>query len=77
MIVSRLNGLALAVDAANKNPGARVIPWNKIRANHFWWYEDYRYGMIRSKLNDFCLEAQGILLSHSSQDKTEPVCTTR
>jgi len=70
MIVSRLTGLALAVAGADRKPGARVVPVNKVQAIHFWWYEDYRSGTIRSKLNHYCLEAQGNL--HRNQDKTEP-----
>ena len=68
MIVSRMHGLTLTVRGANKNPGARVVPWTKTqRDDSQWWYEDYQPGTIRSALNGFCLEAQGNL--HRTQDK--------
>ena len=69
MVVSQMHGLALAVKDANKNAGAQVIPLSKSGADHFWWYEDYRSPAIKSKLNDFCLQAQGNL--HRIQDKEE------
>jgi len=66
-IVSRLNGLALAIAGANRNPGAHVVLWRKMRHDSQFWYEHKRYGMIRSKLNDLCLEAQGNL--YRTQDR--------
>jgi len=57
--VSRMHGLALAVRDANKNSGAQVVPLTRSGADHFLWYDDYRFGMIKSKLNDLCLQAEG------------------
>jgi len=61
MIKSRLHGLMLDVADNNKRPGARVIPWPKTGASNQLWYEDNQSGTIRSKMNNFCLEAQGKL----------------
>ena len=67
MIVSRLHGLVLCVRDANMNPGAQVVPWTNSGADDCLWYEDERFANIKSKLNDFCLEAQGNL--HGTQYK--------
>ena len=71
MIVSRLNGLVLDVKKENKNPGAQVVTYTKTGASNQLWYDDLTSATIRSKLNDFCLEAEGNL--NRTQDKTEPL----
>jgi len=75
MIVSRLHGLVLDVAGSNKNPGARVITWTKTGEDNQLWYEDNKSGTIRSKLNDFCLEAEGNL--QRTQNKNEPLNITQ
>ena len=59
MIVSRMNGLALDVQGANKNPGAQVVTWNKTGSENQLWYDEPATGTIRSKLNGFCLDIEG------------------
>ena len=61
-IVSRLNGLALDIEGASLNPGAFVIPWDKHLADNQLWYDDAINGTIRSKLNSFCLDIEGLFI---------------
>lgn len=60
-IRSRLNGLVMDVEGANRNPGARVIMWNQKHGDcdNQLWYDDFATRTIRSKLNDFCLDWDG------------------
>jgi len=73
MIVSRLHGLVLAITGSGS--GSHVKPWPRSGWDDQWWYEDYESGTIRSKLNGFCLEAQGNL--RRTQDKKKPLNITR
>jgi len=59
-IVSRLNGLALDVSGANTQPGAKVITWNTHGNDNQLWYDDPMTGTIRSKINGFCLDIEGM-----------------
>ena len=60
VIVSRMHGLALDVQGANRNAGAQVVPWNKSGNENQLWYDDHATGTIRSKLNGFCLDIEGV-----------------
>jgi hypothetical protein len=59
-IVSEMNGKALDIQGANRAPGTPVIMWAKPSGNakpdNQLWYVDSS-GIIRSKLNDFALDA--------------------
>jgi len=61
MIVSRMHGLALDVQGGNRNPGAQVVPWNRTGSDGQLWYDDHSTGTIRSKLNGFCLDIEGMI----------------
>ena len=68
-IRSRLNGLVLDVEGQNRNPGARVIMWKQKQAGNCdnqLWYDDPTTATIRSKLNDFCLDWDGICYSNTT-----------
>ena len=69
MIVSRMHGLALDVQGANRNPGAQVVPWNKSGNENQLWYDDHATGTIRSKLNGFCLDIEGSYTSRCVRKK--------
>ncbi len=59
-IKSELNGKVLDIEGANRSPGATVLMWGQkpgVEDNQLW-YED-QYGIIKSKLNDFCIDASG------------------
>lgn len=58
-----MNGLVLDVEGANRSPGARVITWSQKFADNDnqLWYDDPATGIIRSKMNDFCLDFSKLL----------------
>jgi hypothetical protein len=59
VIVSRLNGLALDIERASNQPGARIVTYRKHGKDNQLWYDDPASGTIRSKLNNFCLDIEG------------------
>jgi hypothetical protein len=60
-IVSRMHGLALGVENGNTDPGARVVPLEQDGSDSQLWHDDHRTSTIRSKLNEFCLDVEGVL----------------
>ena len=63
-IVSEMHGKVLDVNGSNKAAGTPVVVWNKPsgdqKVDNQLWYED-QTGVIRSKLNNFALDASGEL----------------
>lgn len=53
-----MHGKVLDIDGGNRSPGARVIIWPRKphREDNQLWYTD-EYGIIRSMLNDFAMDA--------------------
>jgi Ricin-type beta-trefoil lectin domain-like len=59
MIVSQLNGMALDVAGASREPSALVVTFPKHGRENQQWYDDPVSGTIRSCLNGFCLDIEG------------------
>ena len=59
-----MNGLVLDVSGGSSNPGTNVIMWSQKhdKNDNQLWYDDPSTGTIRSKMNDFCLDAAGEIL---------------
>nr|2DRY_A Chain A, 29-kDa galactose-binding lectin [Lumbricus terrestris]2DRY_B Chain B, 29-kDa galactose-binding lectin [Lumbricus terrestris]2DRZ_A Chain A, 29-kDa galactose-binding lectin [Lumbricus terrestris]2DRZ_B Chain B, 29-kDa galactose-binding lectin [Lumbricus terrestris]2DS0_A Chain A, 29-kDa galactose-binding lectin [Lumbricus terrestris]2DS0_B Chain B, 29-kDa galactose-binding lectin [Lumbricus terrestris] len=67
-IKSELNGKVLDIGGQNPAPGSKIITWDQKKgptAVNQLWYTDQQ-GVIRSKLNDFAIDA-----SHE-QIETQP-----
>ena len=62
-IVSEHSGKVLDISRGSMEPGAEVCVWSKhpVPAKNQLWHLDQR-GFIRSALNDFILEAEGITI---------------
>ena len=56
VIRAGLNGMVLDIEGASRDDGANVVMWDYSGADNQLWYEDH-FGLIRSKLNDFVLDA--------------------
>jgi hypothetical protein len=54
--------MVLDVERGVANPGTRVIPWNKHGKDNQLWYDDPSTGTIRTKINGFCLDIEGMQL---------------
>ena len=67
-IRSRLNGLVLDVEGNSYKPGARVITYTQKPGNcdNQLWYDDLTTGTIRSKLNDFCIDWDGVYMINNN-----------
>jgi Ricin-type beta-trefoil lectin domain-like len=59
VIVSRLNGFALAAEGGNSMPGVRVAPFPRTGDISQQFYDDASTGTIRSALNNLCLDIEG------------------
>lgn len=60
-IKSELNGRVLDIEGENRAPGAKILMWDQKRgptAANQLWYEDQQ-GILRSKLNEFSIDASG------------------
>ncbi len=58
-----MNGKMVDISGANTDPEAEVIMYGQNGADNQQWYQDEE-GIIRSKINDFALDASG-RLSHN------------
>lgn len=56
-IISKLNGLALDVEAMGGS-GSKVIPWDRHGGDNQIWYDDPSTGTIRSKWNNCALTTE-------------------
>jgi len=57
-IRSCLNGKVLDIKGSSSDPGTEVCMWDEHGGDNQLWYRDPEKGVIRSKLNDMCLEVQ-------------------
>lgn len=72
-IRSRLSDKVLDVRGADSSPGAEIITYDQGggNADNQLWYED-RYGVIRSKMNDFAMDASDGYLRTNPHDPGNP-----
>jgi hypothetical protein len=70
-IVSKMNGKAMDVKDSDASAGAKVVTWDVTNENNQMFYQD-RQGLIRSKLNDFCLDSPKGIGARGKQLKVEP-----
>src|SRR5688572_13371194 len=62
-IKSHLNGLVLDVGDSKESPGAPVFPFKRHDGPNQQWRIDTATGIIRSRLNDFCMDIGGKTLN--------------
>lgn len=60
LIKNKSSGLALDVSGANTREGAKIIVWPQHGNENQIWYSDPATGTIRSKMNDYCLDLEGL-----------------
>ena len=58
---SQMHGKVADIRGADPSPGGKVITYEQTdgMSDNQLWYED-RYGIIRSKLNDFVMDSSGM-----------------
>lgn len=69
-IKSKHSGHHLDIKGASKDPGTKVVTWNKHDGDNQVWYEDPLTGTIRSRLNHFCLDLDAnrrLIMDHYKQ----------
>jgi len=71
---SQMHGKVADIRGADPTPGGKVISYEQVdgMADNQLWYED-RYGVIRSKLNDFAMDSADGTMRMNPYDPSNPM----